>query len=341
MFCQKCGAEIPNGNEFCPNCGEALSETENQPEKKRSMLRKQNLIERIFHRKQYGFGGSDEKVITVYEANGKKTKILLVALGLMVVVLGVLLVVSLNRIHQYEDFAGHIVRTDYDDTETSDKDVSEGEVSDKKSLRLATSSSNQDGTETDATSGKNSKKTKKSEKYYSGTNILSFESVTGRKVTQEDVDDDGTIVYTYEIEEMEDVTDYTDALEEDGYEISTPKRLSNGQYIIGCRKGKTQVLIGRDGNFEEMNSDPNLYLFYYTNSGLANCSTCSYKGYDSCQGHTCDICKGRGSSTCNGCHGTGMARVQTKYTKKCAVCYGQGTQVCPNCKGAGKTFVGN
>lgn len=336
MFCKKCGADIQGENGFCPRCGANLTENENQPEKKKTKLRKTNLLKRIFHRKKYGFGGSDEKVITVYAGNGKATKILLVALSLAVVMLGVLLMINLHQIHRYEDFIPHIVREDPDDTETDDAKASE-----QKSLRLKTSAPDKGETEATSTSSKNSTTTKKSAKYYSGTDILSFEGVTGRKVTQEDVDEDGTIVYTYEIKEMEDVTDYTAALEADGYEISAPKRLSNGQYVIGCRKGRTQVFIGRDGDFEELNSDPDLYLFYNTKSGLASCSTCSSKGYDSCQGHTCDICKGRGSSTCNGCHGTGMARVQTKYTKRCAVCYGQGTQICPNCKGAGKTFVGN
>ncbi len=36
MFCQKCGKEIPDGSEFCPKCGVALTGSANKPETKKS-----------------------------------------------------------------------------------------------------------------------------------------------------------------------------------------------------------------------------------------------------------------------------------------------------------------
>ena len=72
--------------------------------------------------------------------------------------------------------------------------------------------------------------------------------------------------------------------------------------------------------------------------GSAKCSICRKEGLDNCQGHTCRVCSGIGSSACAGCHGTGQSAFEINGSRTCRVCYGVGRQTCPNCGGAGKKF---
>lgn len=177
------------------------------------------------------------------------------------------------------------------------------------------------------------------EKYYQGTDILSFTGVTGVPVA-DTLEDDGTVIYTYEVNSFSDYTNYIETLENDGYEINDTGITAARQNITVCRKGKNQISLAYNVGSDDEFIGNEVYLMYEADAGSAGCLTCSNNGYDQCQGHDCDICSGRGSLTCSGCRGTGLATVPSSYSDKCVVCYGQGTQICPNCDGAGKTFTG-
>lgn len=198
-------------------------------------------------------------------------------------------------------------------------------------------SSDEAKTATSATSSDGS--TEEVEKYYQGTEILSFTGVTGISIA-DTLEDDGTVIYTYEVNSFSDYTDYIDALENDGYEIYDTGITAARQNITVCRREGDQVTLAYNVGDDDKFMGNEIYLAYVTGAGSAGCLTCSNNGYDQCQGHPCDICNGRGSQPCNGCGGSGLARVPTSYSNKCVVCYGQGTQICPNCDGAGKTFTG-
>ena len=71
--------------------------------------------------------------------------------------------------------------------------------------------------------------------------------------------------------------------------------------------------------------------------GTSKCGICREEGYSRCQGHTCPVCEGVGTTTCNGCHGTGKGPM-ILGSDDCRVCYGLTWQICPNCDGARKTF---
>jgi len=177
--------------------------------------------------------------------------------------------------------------------------------------------------------------------FYPGTSVPSFTAVTGIPMYDDPyTDEDGLVTFSYEIESMDDVDPYLDALEDDGYYVNrTIRKLSDSFSVITAKKDSTNVTIGFEVTGDDTYS-PIIYLIYQEGAGLAGCMTCSAHGYDRCQGHDCEICSGRGSSTCSGCGGTGRARVPSSYSDKCVVCYGMGTQICPNCDGAGKIFIG-
>ncbi len=177
-------------------------------------------------------------------------------------------------------------------------------------------------------------------KYYSGTDITSFTSVTGIPADSSRTAEDKTVYNTYEVFNGKAITDYINTLKNNGWTQAFVE--NDGDLIIEAYKsGKNLVTIIISFNQEYRVMDGTVTIAYTTNSGFgaSNCSICSRAGQDLCQGHTCSVCKGRGEQTCNGCHGTGYGRNPLGiYDNKCVVCYGLGTQICPNCDGGGKLF---
>lgn len=309
MFCRHCGAEIPTGSKFCPECGEALIDTAG------------NCAETV----------SDNEIGETEEVKPKKPRSKKRNL-ILIIVLAFLAVVALGLLFGDDDDEYKDKYNDEYENDDDDKEDDHVEEDKKNSEKL-----------TFKTSTNDSSKTSASGKYYPGTEILTLTEVTGVPVSDETLDDNGGVVYTYDATDdysiIDIVNDYTDELKSNGYKILDPQEV-NGQLTLVCRKRNYVVCIGLelDEEAEEKNVYNWCYVLYRTNASASNCDICASEGYDTCQGHTCDVCGGRGNQTCSGCNGTGLARVPTSYSNKCVVCYGQGTQICPNCKGAGKKF---
>ncbi len=349
MFCRNCGSEIPTGAKFCPECGEALTDTADSYVEVASDNRRDYEKNEVKPKKT---------------GEGKRKLILIIVLAVVAAVMIGLLIYGMylnsydeSDYRKYEKDDEDKYEEDYDDDDDDDSYVVADDDRDDDDVEEDKAESNK---LTFKTGADNSSKKSADDKYYPGTDILTFTEVTGFPVKDEYIDDgteDGTVgstTYTYYNDEAidesaQDFLDlaekYIDEIENAGFEYYGRMEIEglgpDGEdgFSLVYRKDRERICMAFIMADEEENTVyPLCYVAVSTECGYSDCNQCSSRGHDTCQGHTCDICGGRGNQTCSGCNGTGLARVPSSYSNKCVVCYGQGTQICPNCKGAGKKF---